>query len=344
MEVHTMRRLIVLTGILTSMSGAQGEPAADSDKPAEVVVHFHDGSVVRRVMVQDRLEVTTRFGKLTVPFAEVLRIEFGLHVTEETAKKRDEALKDLASDNFQRRQAGSDTLLSLGRFAYPSLLALTRDKDLETTRRAEGLLERIRETVPAEQLELRAEDVVRTKDCTLTGRIQTTTLRGRAESLGDVHLNLAELRFVQAAGCEARVVVGTKYMRDDAWLDTGFQVGADLDLVIENSGGLNGPPATPVALLPASAPRPFSPGTLIGRIGEKGEPFAINDQYRERPKQQGKLFLRIAPVPGAKDEAGWSGAYKVKVMIDFDRAPERTSGWQQTAPATLAARHEGARW
>ena len=37
----------------------------------EMEVRFQDGSVLRMVALQENLEVTTRYGKLTVPVAEV---------------------------------------------------------------------------------------------------------------------------------------------------------------------------------------------------------------------------------------------------------------------------------
>src|SRR5271154_2647569 len=132
--------------------GRADESKKTGGKPGEVLAMFHDGTKVRMVILQDKLEVTTKYGKLTVPTPEIRRVEFGFRVPEETAKKLEEAIANLGSPNFPQREAATKDLTAMGRLAYPSLMKASKGNDLETTKRIEDILKEIRQKVPAEQL------------------------------------------------------------------------------------------------------------------------------------------------------------------------------------------------
>ena len=79
-----MRSLVplALVALLSApIVGAAQEAAGAKDTKAKLAeVRFADGSVVRMTMLQDQLDVMTRYGKLSVPLADIRRIEFGLHM------------------------------------------------------------------------------------------------------------------------------------------------------------------------------------------------------------------------------------------------------------------------
>lgn len=330
--MRNLRRWLVLTGMLgVGIGFARGEPAPVAPKPVDVVVRFHDGTTVRRVSIQDSVEIVTRYGKLSVPFADIRRIEFGLHSSEESTKKLDEALAGLVGNNFQKREKAGQDLFALGRLAYPSLLALARekDKDPETKRRVEALLERIQEAIPEEELRTEAEDIIRTRKCVLAGRIQSPVLKAKAESLGELSMKLSELRSIHASSSEGSTSINTaKYgAADGQWMETNITVEADVDLLIVASGQIDiNVPAQPGNFVcdPDGHPNLRSQtinaavGTLIGRIGEKGEPFVIGKRYDGRPKQEGKLYLHVVSFPQQEGYKGPIGTYKVRVVSDPD--------------------------
>jgi len=57
----------------------------------------------------------------------------------------------------------------------------------------------------------------------------------------------------------------------------------------------------------------YTPGTLLGKVGESGTPFVIGERYSGAPAGEGKLFLNIVPGPWGGQPAG--GNYKVKITI-----------------------------
>jgi hypothetical protein len=308
------------------------EPSPPDPKPVGVIVRFHDGTTLHRAYIQDSVEIVTKYGKLTVPFADIRRVDFGLRTSAENSRKLEQALSDLGGNNFARRERASKDLLALGRFAYPALLALGQDKEKspELNQRVVVLLDRIREAVPEEELRTEAEDVIHTRKCVLSGRIESTVFKGKSESLGDLELKLSEIRSIHASDSEAKVTVNAaKYgAADDQWQDTGFEAEADTDLLIIASGridlNLNAPNQGPAGFLsdPEGHPNLRSQtiaanvGTLLGRIGEKGELFLIGQRYDGRPKQAGKLYLHIVSMGQQVEGYKPTGSYNVRMYKD----------------------------
>lgn len=70
-----------LAGLLTmaSIAFAQESVPTATAKPHRAEIRLSDGSLVRVTILQDNLEVMTKYGKLTIPFADIRRIDFGLH-------------------------------------------------------------------------------------------------------------------------------------------------------------------------------------------------------------------------------------------------------------------------
>src|SRR5947209_4086833 len=74
------------------------KPEEGNDK-AEV--RFTDDSIVRMSILQDKLDIVTKYGKLTVPIADIIKIDFGVHVPPDLEKKISQAIQDLGSENFK---------------------------------------------------------------------------------------------------------------------------------------------------------------------------------------------------------------------------------------------------
>jgi hypothetical protein len=302
---------------------AQDKPAAapgPAARPAEVVAHFHDGSVVRKALLREGVVVVTRFGRLTVPAAEVRRIEFGLHLPDGVAREVAAAVKQLGSDEFKLREAAGKRLVALGFRAYPALQAAARSPDKEVAARARAALEQVRKEAPAELLSLREHDVVHTRDCVLAGRIEADALKAHTASLGELSLRLTELRSLHSAAVD-RTEVAVEAAQFGAgvgkWADSGMTVEAGVGLVVAASGRVD--------LMPAQAGRHVSgpggypgqgsdggyqAGTLLGRVGEEGAVFVVGQHYEGHSAKGGRLFLRIVPLSGGN---GSTGSYQVKV-------------------------------
>src|ERR1051325_6875233 len=102
-------------------------------RPSIAEVRFSDGSIVRMTLLQDTLDVQTKYGKLTIPVQEVRRVEFGLHVTPEMNRQITQSIKRLASDVYKERDVASKDLIQVGHFAFPLLQRASRSSDQEVS-------------------------------------------------------------------------------------------------------------------------------------------------------------------------------------------------------------------
>src|SRR5205807_8836167 len=103
-----MRRPLTLALCLVALGTVAGR--ADSDKKGaakgnEVEVRFGDGSKVRMLLLQDSVEIVTKYGKLLVPTADIRGIDLGVHLPEGAEEKIDKAIKRLNGTSFKDRDA-----------------------------------------------------------------------------------------------------------------------------------------------------------------------------------------------------------------------------------------------
>src|SRR5262249_3155286 len=153
-------------------------------EPGAVEVYFIDNSYLKLKLADDQIELTTPYGKLRVPVAAVQRIDFASRIPEETLKRIETGIANLGSSEYQARESAATELLKLGDRAYPALLQAAKSTDVEVVRRAEQLLDKIRERVPEDLLEFRRNDVVYTEDSKIAGQIDNVTLKAHTVAVG----------------------------------------------------------------------------------------------------------------------------------------------------------------
>jgi hypothetical protein len=331
---------------------AAGQPK--DDKPAArpdantVEVRFADDSTVKMVLRHSSIEVSTRYGKLSVPVTELRRIEFGLRIPEDTAKRIATAVSQLGGPDFKQREAASSELIGMKELAHAAVQQATKSDVPEVARRAKAALAAITESVPAEKLHLPRHDTVVAADFTIVGQVDAPTLKAITPYFGETNLKLSDVRQVRwlANMRETKVAVDAARFAgaQDAWMETGIDVRAGSALQVAASGTVDlrpGDGSTMVTgpdglasrsgrnfpgggggpggggLGPAggrNAARGFgassSPGALIGRIGESGRVFVIGSKFEGTIPEDGKLYLRIVPNTNGTEA---SGSYDVRV-------------------------------
>ena len=331
-----MRRLVATT-LLTLFLLALRGPAADKPavlgdekkraaEPYRVEVRLADGSSVKMTPTQAHLEVTTKFGKLSLPVAEIRSIEFALRYPPGVAERLEAAAKRLGSEDFKQREDAAAELLSLQELAYPTLQRLAKSDDIDVRRIATELSATLREKLPEEKLRFKTQDTIATDAFVVVGRIENATLNARSKFFGEVSLQLADLRGLRRTstdGMDKELTLdlskyGTPLMQ---WLDTGVELPRDTLLEIRAHGEAD--------LYPIGAERGAYrtnpngsvqwgmsrdrkiPGQLLGRIGLKGKEFEIGEKYSGTTGVEGKLFLRVGGSPWHVVPAG---EYRVKIM------------------------------
>jgi hypothetical protein len=348
----------VLLGAALAVAGAPGQDKDEKSGPgprpdANVVeIRFADDSTVKMVLQHSSIEVATRYGKLTVPVGEMRRIEFGLRIPEETAKRIDAAIARLGSQDFKQRETAGAELLELRELAYPALLQASRSTDAEVARRAKEALKTLTETVPAEKLHLPQHDTVVAKEFTIVGQVEAPALKVRTAYFGETSLKLADVRTMRWVSDERETKLTVDAARyggqQEAWMDTGIEVRAGTSLQIAATGTVDlrpvpgeagtylaGPDGQSqragrgAAALGGAGGRgaaggggfggvamaaggPPSAGALFGRVGENGKVFLVGSRFEGTATEEGKLYLRITPSPLNTES---TGTYNVRVSI-----------------------------
>jgi len=195
------------------MAVARGDETAKSSKPNPtesadqaagvstlLEAQCTDGSLVKLAILDERLLLKTRYGELSIPTADVLRIDFATRIPDDVQRRIDAAIAQLASAEFQTREDASAELFAYQEWAYGALLRAQESPDLEVVHRAEQLLAKLRETIGEERLEIREQDVVYTDDSKIAGTIMAESLKVRTAQFGDQQLKLADLRTVAYPG------------------------------------------------------------------------------------------------------------------------------------------------
>jgi hypothetical protein len=322
---------LTLAGAVVALSMAAARPPSSTDdkaakdKPdnAAPELRFADNSSVRLALLQDKIEVQTRYGKLIVPLADIRTIDFAVRVPADVTRRLEAAATDLASEDVQTRAKASAELLALKELAWPVVQGLAKSTNKDLARRAIELQEKLHSQLSEEQRNMRAYDVVRTDAFTINGTILGTGLKARSPYFGEVEVKLANLRSyrrMRANDMDRELVVNAaKYglQQPRTWLDTGIELDGETGVSIKASGeidlqGGNGQFKSSPAGNGQFGNRgeTFLPGALVGRIGEKGPEFLIGDHHDSRSGERGKLYLRICGGPWGNQSVG---EYKVKI-------------------------------
>jgi hypothetical protein len=325
-----MMRLAVILGFTLSLGGssAQVESRKVPSPSNQVEVRFVDGSTVRMELLQENLEVATRYGKLTVPCIDIRHVEFGLHLSDAIKRRVQEAIARLASKVHAEREAASKDLVLLGYQAYPALQVALKNPDSEVSRRAEEAIKLIRDKVAPHLLRNNENDRLETVEFPIAGRIISATLRAKSAYFVDREIKIADIYAIHSVSAGGRYEVtidAAKYGHSaNQWMDTGIELDAHQALAISASGqvdlwqdgtgqymtGPAGYKQQVVVGFAGGARAGIHPGgTLLARLGE-GEAFVIGENYQGRASRQGRLYLQIAPSPWGNPSVG---SYKVKI-------------------------------
>lgn len=297
----------------------KGPPPTAKGSGPPVEIRLADGSTVRMALNQPAIEVTTKYGKLSVPATEVRRVEFGFRYPEGAEEKITQLVAQLGDGNYKRRETAAVELLAFRELAYPALKRAAKSTDAEQARRAGELVAKLEERLPPEKLKFREYDQVTTIDFTAKGKIEAKTLLGYTPYFGEVKLQVAEVRSLRSVAAGGEVVVqvdSSKYLdaAQTTWFDTEVDLTADTPLEVVASGQVSlyrggGYECGPKGHMSYSNGT-YPSGALLGRVGTSGEVFLVGEKYAGTPKGEGRLYLRMAhsPWPGQA-----TGSYKVTI-------------------------------
>jgi len=201
--------LVLFVALLTAPLGSAGPqpqqpPETSKPRPSvEVEVKYVDDSSMKLKLLDDKLELSTKYGVLQIAVADIRRIDFASRVPADVAEKVTHAIAKLNHPDFKIREAATNELKGYRERAYPLVLKALKHDDPEVSRRADEVVKSIQMKVPASQLEARDCDVVHTDDSKITGRLTAEVVRVSTFQFGEQQLKLADLRTLRAGGAAA---------------------------------------------------------------------------------------------------------------------------------------------
>jgi hypothetical protein len=196
---------LTAAALLTSVHGTAAAPdptPSEAARPApgvEVEVKCIDDSTLKIKLLDDKLELVTKYGFLQIAVADIRRIEFGHRCPPDVIEKIAQSISKLGHPDFQTRERATADLKAYRERAYPYLLKAIKHDDPEISRRADEAMKFIHSRVPAAQLELKEGDVIYTEDSKITGKLTAQTLRVNTLQFGDQQLKLADIRSLRSA-------------------------------------------------------------------------------------------------------------------------------------------------
>ena len=194
--------LIVFIGLLASNACSQEKPsvkrAPASLEARTMLIDFADSGQLRMVLEIDRLSVDTPYGELSIPVQDIRQIEFATRLTDQEQKRIEAAVFNLGSSDFALRETATRELLGLKEKAYPQVVRATKHADLEVSQRAQELVLKLRDTVPAEKLVVREFDIIETQHSKIAGRIASPAITVQTAQFGKQELKLSDVHSLKS--------------------------------------------------------------------------------------------------------------------------------------------------
>ncbi|HEV3262058.1 MAG TPA: hypothetical protein VG013_34725 [Gemmataceae bacterium] len=198
MSIARSAAMLPVLGLGSLLASASGEAEKPRREPGFYSVRLAEGSQVNLRLLTEEIEITTAYGKLKVPVADVRRIDVGFRYPEEVEKRVEAAVARLGDADVKVRESAEKELVRLKELAYPALRRAVHSKDPEIKRQAAALVRDLEDKLPAEQLERQEPDVIITTRFPITGRIEGPALKVHSQVFGDGRLRLADTRQVRA--------------------------------------------------------------------------------------------------------------------------------------------------
>lgn len=166
---------------------------------ANVEIVCVDGSKLRAKLLDEKIEVKTKYGTLAIPADDVHRVTFALRLTPAEVKRIDDLVVGLGSTDFDTREKAMESLRDLRERAYPALVKASMSADAEVARRAAESVNWLQARVHASVLLWPTVDTVRTHDgCEIRGTIAVPSLRIQTAMFGEQALRLSDARQLDA--------------------------------------------------------------------------------------------------------------------------------------------------
>lgn len=305
-----------------------GEARESKTKDVPPVFHLRDKSRIAGRPKLKSLEVETHYGALSIPLDQLVRVRLARRLPAELKARIESLIKQLGDEDFDKREAATTGLKEIGAPALDALRKAAKSGDDEVKNRADGIIGGLAaEAKPPQASDddsmpqlTGTEDEITTTRMTVKGQINIEEIELETQ-YGDLRIAVSDLSgitFRISGPSMTKATVSCQNQPPQNWLETKVEfekgqkikVEATGQVTVRNYGIVSGPDGNRDYSGHATFNN-FPMLSLVGKVGKKGEPFLIGNNYSGKVRGQGKLYLGIvtfSPYPG-----GAVGSYQVKV-------------------------------
>ncbi|MGQ9591244.1 MAG: hypothetical protein ACUVYA_13240 [Planctomycetota bacterium] len=306
--------------------GAEAEAPKAPAPPPQPVVRLREQTRLAGDIDVEALHVTTAYGPLVIPVSDVLRVRFAQGKKADVDDQVDVHIAALGSDEFDAREQAVEKLREIGLPALEKLRKAAASEDPEVKARAEKLVAELEELVEDDEEDedlavakplTGSDDEIVTAKFTVKGRVEESrfvlkTRWGRLELSRD---DVVSIVFRTPERVVTKVTIpGTAFAATNKWVRSDVEVAEGERLRIRASGTINlenygqtvGPEGT--TNIGGNQFQNFPTGSLVARIGEKGEPFQVGAEFDGPANASGKLEFAVSLQSGQA-----RGSFQVEV-------------------------------
>lgn len=307
--------------------------------PRLVVLHLQDGSIITGEMAVDEISVATDFGTLKVPLTKVRSLSPGLSSSPELSAKVNGMIEALGADDYKAREQAHKDLVALGLKVHRLLDARRNDENAERKRHIGEILKEFEE-LAAEQEELNEGapstdqpwiplDTVVTSDFTIVGKVSPAEFKVSSK-YGPLTVQLADLRRADRPlstkdSYRKLVTVPGDSLVQRGFKNSGIRVEAGDKITIRADGSVvmtpwgsdqsSGPDGGPN--FGWYIPNQIPGGSLVAKIGDKGQVFKVGSKSTFIAKSSGVLnFAMAMQQQYAQQGYSYPGQFNVKITVE----------------------------
>jgi len=258
-------------------------------------VQLRSGTTLVGTLQPTEWRVTTAFGVLTVPVAEIRRVRFGRRSQPERLARVEESVKSRAAANPERRDHARAEIVQEGLFAVQSLREASKTHDDPEVRRIATDI--LKEMDPSEEDVVPDDDQVDTVRFSVLGQIELEAFKVDVPELGPLVVRRGDVERVHSVAPDdsRKLTIGGSSVWPNGWLDTKIRVEKGEKLKISATGSILfpqwGQAFTPDGNQNMGMMNGMMVGTLAGRVGSKGAMFRIGSNFNGAMPAAGTLEL-----------------------------------------------------
>lgn len=309
--------------------------------PKRIRVFLMDGSVIAGELSVDSIEVTTEFGKLTVPVTKILSITPGLDSHTKLGSKIKNLVENLGDDDYKTREQAHKDLLALGPSIRDVVADYADDKNAERKRHVDEIVKKFDEMQEAATEDFDSDakknsrlvryDVVETANFTIAGKISPAAFQV-ASKYGPLKVSLNDIQktqreFIGKEAITRKLTVAGQNLVLRSAKSSGIRVSAGDTITVSASGQVVMSPWGSNAIVgPDGASnygsysangKTYYGGALLARIGDSGKYEKVGSRHKWVARKSGTLYFGIAVNPSyATSSYYYPGNYNLRIKVD----------------------------